>query len=135
MTTSACEAGKIDEAKASLKGYLDLLNDVNQEPSKNVKELAKKIDISLKSYPTDQKNKDIDEVKPVSNLNQEPILQDLPEQANYSNVMDGLVKSLEEKTGLHVSILNKKDNSGKIYFEYKDLEQLNFITKLIKSDN
>ena len=44
-------------------------------------------------------------------------------------------KSLEEKTGLHVSILNKKDNSGKIYFEYKDLEQLNFITKLIKSDN
>ena len=50
------------------------------------------------------------------------------------NILE-LEKSLEEKTGLHVSILNKKDNSGKIYFEYKDLEQLNFITKLIKSDN
>jgi len=50
------------------------------------------------------------------------------------NILE-LEKSLEEKTGLHVSILNKKDNSGKIYFEYKNLEQLNFITKLIKSDN
>ena len=50
------------------------------------------------------------------------------------NILE-LERALEEKTGLHVSIINKKNNTGKIYFEYKDLEQLEFITKLIKSDN
>ena len=50
------------------------------------------------------------------------------------NILE-LERALEEKTGLRVSIINKKNNTGKIYFEYKDLEQLEFITKLIKSDN
>jgi len=50
------------------------------------------------------------------------------------NILE-LEQALEEKTGLRVSIINKKNNTGKIYFEYKDLEQLEFITKLIKSDN
>jgi len=49
-----------------------------------------------------------------------------------SNILD-LQKSLEEKTGLNVSINNKKNNSGTISFEYKDLDQLdkliNTITK------
>jgi len=97
LATTACEAGRLDEAKASLKGYLDLLNDVNQEPSINVKKLAKKLDITLKFSPPNQKNENIDEVKSETILNKELLLQDLPEQANYANVMDGLVKSLEEK--------------------------------------
>jgi len=46
-----------------------------------------------------------------------------------------LEKALEDKTGLKVSILNKKNNSGKISFEYKDLEQLEFLAKLIKLNN
>ena len=46
-----------------------------------------------------------------------------------------LEKTLEDKTGLKVSILNKKNNSGKISFEYKDLEQLEFLAKLIKLNN
>ena len=50
------------------------------------------------------------------------------------NILE-LEKTLEEKTGLKVSIINKKNNMGKIYFEYKDLEQLEFITNLIKSNN
>ena len=50
------------------------------------------------------------------------------------NILE-LERALEDKTGLRVSIINKKNNTGKIYFEYKDLEQLEFITKLIKSDN
>ena len=50
------------------------------------------------------------------------------------NILE-LEKTLEEKTGLKVSIINKKNNMGKIYFEYKDLEQLEFITNIIKSDN
>ena len=37
-----------------------------------------------------------------------------------SNVLD-LQKDLEEKTGLNVSINNKKNNSGIISFEYRDL--------------
>ena len=97
LATTACETGRIDEAKASLKGYLDLLNDVNQEPSKNVKKLAKKLDINLKFSPPNQNNENFDEDKSETILNKEPLLQDLPEQANYANVMDGLVKSLEEK--------------------------------------
>ena len=52
-----------------------------------------------------------------------------------SSILDELEKALEDKTGLKVSISNKKDNSGKIYFEYKDLEQLEFIAKLIKTNN
>ena len=44
------------------------------------------------------------------------------------NILD-LQKSLEEKTGLNVSINNKKNNSGTISFEYQDLEQLDKIIK------
>ena len=49
-----------------------------------------------------------------------------------SNVLN-LQKDLEEKTGLNVSINNKKNNSGIISFEYKDLQQLDTIIKVIKN--
>jgi len=48
------------------------------------------------------------------------------------NILD-LQKTLEEKTGLNVSITNKKNNSGVITFEYKDLDQLDRIIKAIKN--
>ena len=50
------------------------------------------------------------------------------------NILE-LERALVEKTGLKVIINNNKNNSGKIYFEYKSLDQLEFITKLIKSSN
>lgn len=50
-----------------------------------------------------------------------------------SNILD-LQKSLEEKTGLDVSINNKKNNSGSISFEYNDLDQLDRIIKSIKNN-
>ena len=50
-----------------------------------------------------------------------------------SNILD-LQKSLEEKTGLSVSINNKKNNSGLISFEYRDLEQLDKLINLIKKN-
>ena len=50
-----------------------------------------------------------------------------------SNILD-LQKSLEEKTGLNVSINNKKNNSGTILFEYQDLEQLDKIINIIKKN-
>ena len=45
-----------------------------------------------------------------------------------------LEKSLEEKTGLNIKIVNSKKNSGKIYFEYRDLEQLDRIIDSIKKN-
>ena len=45
-----------------------------------------------------------------------------------------LQKDLEEKIGLTVSISNKKNNSGKITFEYRDLDQLDRIINTIKNN-
>ena len=50
-----------------------------------------------------------------------------------SNVL-GLQKDLEEKTGLNVSINNKKNNSGIISFEYRDLNQLDKLINVIKKN-
>ncbi|MDC0876440.1 ParB/RepB/Spo0J family partition protein [Candidatus Pelagibacter sp.] len=48
-----------------------------------------------------------------------------------TNIRD-LEMSVSNKIGLNVSIQNKKNNKGKISFEYKDLDQLNKIIDLIK---
>ena len=54
------------------------------------------------------------------------------------NIKDANIKDLEisvsNKIGLNVAIQNKKNNKGKIIFEYKDLDQLNKIIDIIKSN-
>ena len=50
-----------------------------------------------------------------------------------SNILS-LQKDLEEKTGLIVSINNKKNNSGTISFEYRDLAQLDKLINTIKKN-
>jgi len=50
-----------------------------------------------------------------------------------SNILD-LQKVLEEKIGLNVSINNKKNNTGTISFEYRDLEQLDKLISIIKNN-
>ena len=50
-----------------------------------------------------------------------------------SNIRD-LELSISEKIGLKVNIKNKKNNSGDIIFEYKDLNQLNKIIETIKTN-
>ena len=50
-----------------------------------------------------------------------------------SNIIE-LQKSLENKIGLSVIIQNKKNNSGKITFEYKNLDQLDKIIDTIKNN-
>ena len=50
-----------------------------------------------------------------------------------SNIFE-LQKNLENKTGLNVIIQNKKNNSGKITFEYKNLDQLDKIIATIKNN-
>ena len=42
--------------------------------------------------------------------------------------------SVSNKIGLNVNIQNNKRNKGKISFEYKDLNQLNKIIEIIKSN-
>ena len=50
-----------------------------------------------------------------------------------TNILD-LQRVLEDKTGLSVSINNKKNNSGTISFEYKDLDQLDKLIDTIKKN-
>ena len=50
-----------------------------------------------------------------------------------SNILD-LQKTLEEKTGLNVSVNNKKNNTGTISFEYLNLEQLDKLINTIKNN-
>jgi len=45
-----------------------------------------------------------------------------------------LESSIIEKIGLNVSIKNKNNNSGSIVFEYQDIDQLNKIIEIIKSN-
>ena len=54
------------------------------------------------------------------------------------NIKDSNIKDLEisvsNKVGLNVEIKNKKNNKGKITFEYKDLDQLNKLIEIIKTN-
>ena len=48
--------------------------------------------------------------------------------------LQALETSIVEKIGLNVLIKNKKNNSGSITFEYKEIDQLNKIINIIKSN-
>ena len=52
----------------------------------------------------------------------------LPEELEWDII------PLEEKTRLNVSINNKKNNSGIISFEYRDLNQLDKLINIIKKN-
>ena len=54
-----------------------------------------------------------------------------PSNPKDTNIMH-LEMSIVNKVGLNVEIKNKKNNKGKITFEYKDLDQLNKIIDIIK---
>ena len=48
--------------------------------------------------------------------------------------IQSLEKSISEKIGLNVSIKNNKKNKGSITFTYHDIDQLNKIIDIIKSN-
>ena len=50
-----------------------------------------------------------------------------------SNILDEK-KIIEDKLGLKVDIFNKRNNSGKITIQYKNLEQFELVSKLLKRD-
>ena len=66
-------------------------------------------------------------VKIFKNKRQKPI------NFKDTNIKD-LEISVSSKIGLNVNIQNKKNNKGKIIFEYKDLDQLNKIIEIIKAN-
>ena len=57
---------------------------------------------------------------------------------SFKILKDANIQSLEtsiiEKTGLRVLIKNKKNNTGSLILEYQDLEQLNKLIEIIKSN-
>ena len=55
-----------------------------------------------------------------------------PSNTKDANIMH-LELSILNKVGLNVEIKNKKNNKGKITFEYKELDQLNKIIDIIKN--
>ena len=50
-----------------------------------------------------------------------------------ANLYD-LEKNIEDKTGIKVLIKNKKNNSGSVTFDYKNLDQLNRLIMVIKAN-
>ena len=56
----------------------------------------------------------------------------IPKYISKDHNLKQLESSLKEKIGLNTSIKNKKNNSGSISFEYKNLDQLNRIIEVIK---
>ena len=48
--------------------------------------------------------------------------------------LQSLESSIREKIGLNILIKNKKNNSGSLMLEYKDLDQLNKIIEILRSN-
>jgi len=55
-------------------------------------------------------------------------------KTNKNPNLTSLESSIEEKTGIKVFIRNKKNNTGQVTFEYKDLDQLNRLIMVIKAN-
>jgi ParB family chromosome partitioning protein len=58
----------------------------------------------------------------------------IPKYFSKDANLNQIESSLKDKTGLNIYIKNKKNNSGSITFEYKDIEQFNRIIDVIKSN-
>ena len=52
------------------------------------------------------------------------------EKTTDANIIK-IQEKIEKALGIKVSILNKKNNSGKITIEYKDLDQFDLISKIL----
>ncbi|MBC8260113.1 MAG: hypothetical protein H8E38_13950 [SAR324 cluster bacterium] len=97
LATTACEAGRLEEAKAGLESYLTLLNEQNLLPSQNVMHLAERLGIELESKEEFSITAEIVEPKTAAKSSQESTLHGETVQTDYASVMDGIVKTLEDK--------------------------------------
>ncbi len=110
-TVSLIENGKLSQGHAKILVGLD-----------NAHLIAKKIvDKKLSVRQAESLVKIYKNPKKIKTANKE---------VNIRNLED----SLKDKIGLRTYIKNKKNNSGTIYFEYKDLQQLNRLIEAIKNN-
>ena len=58
----------------------------------------------------------------------------IPKSSAKDSNLAELENLLKDKTGLNVTIKNSKNNRGSITFEHKDLDQLNRIIQIVKSN-
>ena len=58
----------------------------------------------------------------------------MPKYISKDPNLKQIESTLKDKIGLNTFIKNKKNNTGLISFEYKDLDQLNRIIDVIKSN-
>ena len=109
LATTACEVGRMEEAKAGLKSYFKLLNELGQSPSKNVLQLAEKLEISFDSASDQASSTVSEEISEATDMNSEKDIQKEPEKTDYSAVMDGIVKTLEKKEAYDEALPLLKD--------------------------
>ena len=57
-----------------------------------------------------------------------------PKSKSIDPNISNLESNVEDRTGLKVKIFNKKNNSGNVVFEYKDIDQLNHLLMVIKAN-
>ncbi len=57
-----------------------------------------------------------------------------PKSKSVDPNITNLETNVEDRTGLKVKIFNKKNNSGNVVFEYKDIDQLNHLLMVIKAN-
>ena len=74
-----------------------------------MQQLAEKLEIPLDSNLKNSVDSQTSETKKDLEKKPEPILKDVPEQTNYANVMDGIVKLLEEKESYEEALPLLKD--------------------------
>ena len=58
----------------------------------------------------------------------------IPKYISKDPNLKQLESSLKDKTGLNILIKNRRNNTGSLSFEYRDLDQLNRIIEVIKSN-
>tara|TARA_Y100001970_G_C14252451_1_gene872837 strand:+ start:43 stop:894 length:852 start_codon:yes stop_codon:yes gene_type:complete len=108
---SLIEEGKLSQGHAKILVGLE-----------NAYFLAKKIiDKKLSVRQSENLVRSLKNIKKGKNFSRDPNLKDLE-------------TALEQKTGIRTSIRNKRNNSGQVNFEYKNLEQLNRLIEIIKAN-
>jgi len=109
LATTACEAGRMEEAKAGLKSYFMLLHELGQSPSKNVLQLAEELEIPIENANDQASSTVTDELSDGADMKSEKNIQEEPEKTDYSAVMDGIVKTLEKKEAYDEALPLLKD--------------------------
>ena len=99
----------MDEARASLKSYFKILKELGEKASPDVLQLAEKIELPIDSFKTNSHSSKEEILEPDADENDDSRLIDIPEQTNYESVMEGIVKSLEEKEKFEEALPLLKD--------------------------